>query len=299
MIRFALFAVFAAHAFAACVPLAGDRILGRDLALANPEFSSLPSSMTIGYAPAPGTKRIFAVAELNRIARANGVALMNPAEVCFEIPMRAMNEAETKEAMLRSLPAGADLTIVELSQSSVPAGRLEFALAGLEPMSPASHGARLWRGSVRYGETLRMPVWARVTVQRRTVAVVTGKDLPLNVPIDASVLRLETVAIPLDSERVAERIEDVLGRVPKKPVHAGETIPLAILNFPPVVHRGDAIKVEVRSGAARLVFDAIAQASAGNGEMVDLRNPDTGRIFRARVENSGRAVVVVPSRESL
>jgi len=296
MIRFVIIAVLTVPAFAACIPLAGDRILGRDLALANPEFSALPATMTIGYAPAPGAQRIFAVAELNRIGRANRLTLTNPAEVCFEIPMRSMTEAETKEAMLRSLPTGTDLTIVELPKTNVPAGRLEFALAGLEP---ASKGTRLWRGSVRYGETLKMPVWARVTVQRRYVAVVAGKDLPLNVPIDPSSLRLEAISVPLDSERLAQRIEDVLGRVPKKPVHAGETIPLAILNLPPVVHRGDAIKVEVRSGQTRLVFDAIAQASAGNGEMVDLRNPDSGRIFRARVEDSGRAVVVVPSRESL
>jgi flagella basal body P-ring formation protein FlgA len=296
MPRCILIAALSTRAFAACIPLAGDRILGVDLALANPDFSSLPAGMTIAYAPAPGVMRIFAVAELNRIARANRITLSNPAEVCFEIPMRSMTEVETKEAMLRSLPAGTELTIVELPKSSVPAGRLEFALGGLEP---AVNGARLWRGSVRYGETLKMPVWARVTVERKYVAVVAGKDLPLNVPIDPNSLRLETVSVPLDSERIAERIEDVLGRVPKKPVHAGEPIPLAILNLPPVVHRGDAIRVEVRSGATRLVFDAIAQAAAGNGEMVDLRNPDSGRIFRARVEESGHAVVVVPSRESL
>jgi len=296
MFRFVLIAVLTIPAFAACIPLAGDRILGRDLALANPEFAALPSTMTIGYAPAPGVQRIFAVAELNRIARANRITLSNPAEVCFEIPMRPMTEAETKEAMLRSLPAGTELTIVELPKTNVPAGRLEFLLAGLER---SANGARLWHGSARYGETLRMPIWARVTVERKYVAVVAGKDLPLNVPIDPNSLRMETVSVPLDSERLAERIEDVLGRVPKKSVHAGEPIPLAILNLPPVVHRGDAIKVEVRSGQTRLVFDAVAQGSAGNGEMVDLRNPDSGRIFRARVEDSGRAVVVVPSRESL
>jgi flagella basal body P-ring formation protein FlgA len=144
-----------------------------------------------------------------------------------------------------------------------------------------------------------MPVWARVTVERKRLAVVAGKDLPPNVPIAPGSLRLETVSVPLDSEKLAERIEDVLGRVPKKSLHAGDTIPLAILNLPPVVHRGDAIKVEVRSGPARLLFDAIAQGAACKGEMVELRNPDSGQTFRARVEGSGHAVVIVPARETL
>jgi flagella basal body P-ring formation protein FlgA len=144
-----------------------------------------------------------------------------------------------------------------------------------------------------------MPIWARVTVERKHLAVVAGKDLPLNLLIDPASLRLETVSIPIDSEKVAERIEDVLGRVPKRAIHAGDTIPLAILNMPPVVHRGDAVKVEVRSGGAMLVFDAVAQNAAGCGEMVQLKNPDSGQIFRARVEERGRAVVVVPSRETL
>jgi flagella basal body P-ring formation protein FlgA len=144
-----------------------------------------------------------------------------------------------------------------------------------------------------------MPVWARVSVQRKYVAVIAGKDLPLNVPIDHDSLRLETVLVPIDSERLAVRIEDVLGRAPKKVVRAGETIPLGILNLPPLVHRGDAVKVEVRSGLARLLFDAIAQSSACAGETVELKNPENGRIFRARIEEGGRAVVTVAARGGL
>jgi flagella basal body P-ring formation protein FlgA len=144
-----------------------------------------------------------------------------------------------------------------------------------------------------------MPIWARVTVQRKYVAVVAAKDLPLNEPIDPSSLRMQPVTVPIDSDRLALRIEDVLGRVPRKAVRAGETIPIAILNLPPTVHRGDAVRVEVRSGSARLVFDAVAQGPACEGDMVELRNPTNGKTFRARLEDSGRAVIVVPSRQSL
>ncbi len=278
------------------MPLAGDRIYTRDLALAIPAFAAVPAGTVIGYAPAPGTQRIFSVTELGRIARANRVTLDRPLEVCFEIPMRALAADDALESMRRVLPPDTELAVVELPKTGIPAGRLEFPLTGLEP---AARGARVWRGFVRYGDTLRMPVWARVTVQRRVVAVVAAKDLALNAPLDRAALRVESVAVPLDSERMAARLEDVMGRVARKPIRAGEPIPLAILVSPAVVHKGDPVKVEVRSGTARLVFDAVAESAAGSGEMVELRNPDSGKTFRARVAESGRAVIVVPARQAL
>jgi flagella basal body P-ring formation protein FlgA len=286
----------ASSAFAACLPVAGDRILASDLAAAVPAFSSLAADTTIAYAPAPGARRVFTAAELARIARANRVTLADPADVCFELPLRAMTAEETLESMRHALPADAELNIVELPKANIPAGRIEFPLSGLEP---PSRGSRIWRGSIRYGETLRMSVWARVTVMKKSVVVVAGKELPMNMPIDPASLRLETVSVPLDLERVATRIEDVLGHVPTRQIRTGEAMPLAILSLPPAVHRGDAITVEVRSGAARLRFDAIAEAAARAGDMVELRNPDSGRTFRARVEQAGHAVIVVPSRQSL
>src|ERR1700683_5228641 len=86
-------------AFGACVPIHSDRILGRDLALADTRFTAVPATQTIGFAPAPGTRRTFAAAELTRIARANGLSIPNPDEVCFEIPMHRVSEEDAIQAM--------------------------------------------------------------------------------------------------------------------------------------------------------------------------------------------------------
>ncbi|HVW87805.1 MAG TPA: hypothetical protein VHB50_24135, partial [Bryobacteraceae bacterium] len=151
-----------------CMPVTGDRILARDLALADPAFAALPATTIVSYAPPPGTKRVFAVPELVRIARANRVSLAKPVEICFEFPMRLMREQEVIDSMRRTLPPEAELTIVEIPKTAIPDGALEFPRTGLEP---AIRGAQLWRGYVRYGETLRSPVWARITLQRHFRAV--------------------------------------------------------------------------------------------------------------------------------
>jgi flagella basal body P-ring formation protein FlgA len=286
--------VFSAGALADCVPIDGDRILGQDLALAEARFSALPATQIIGYAPAPGTKRIFAAAELGRIARANGIAIENPTEICFEILTRRISVEEAIEAMRRSLPGDAELTVAELSKSDVPAGEVDFPIAGLEPAAPADHGVQRWRGSVKYAGTKRLPVWARVSVTERLNAVVATRDLPENVPIDAGALRMEVRTGPIQHSQVALRIEEVLGRTPRKSVKAGSAIPLDLLNNAGAVRRGDAVRVEVRSGPARLVFDAVAEKEAKNGDMIELRNPASGRIFRAHLEGA-KAVIVIPA----
>jgi flagella basal body P-ring formation protein FlgA len=283
------------------MPLSGDRILGRDLALADPAFAALPASLTIAYAPPPGTKRIFARAELARIARANNIKQPDSPpvadEICFEIPLRQLEDTDVLSSMRRSLPADTELTLVELTRVAVPAGSLEFPLTGLEP---SVQGTRVWRGYVRYGDTLRMTVRARVTVRRLVEAVVAVTDLAANVPIDASHLRIEAANEPLERDRhLARRLDEVVGRVPKRSVAAGSPIPLSILDIPPTVRRGDAVKVEVRSGSARIQISAIAESAARAGEMVELRNPSSGKTFHARLEADSKAVIEVGAGHTL
>jgi len=286
-------------ALAGCVPVTGNRILGRDLALADPRFSALPASLTIGFAPAPGTKRIYSALELQRLARANGVSIGSPEDVCFELPMLHLTEEDAIAAMRRSLPAEAALKIAELAKFDVPAGLLEFPIEGLEPPAAANHGTQLWRGSVKYAETRQAPVWARVEVTVTFTAVVAGRDLPADTPINGGSLRIETRTGPLDRETPATRMEDVQGRMPRRALKAGSVIPIAILVDAPAVRKGDSVMVEVQSGPAHIRFEAVVESAARNGDMVELRNPSTGKTFKARLDAGGKALIVITAGQRL
>ena len=280
-------------AFAACLPVAGSRVLGRDLALADPRFAALPATLAVGFAPQPGVRRIYTAAELQRIARANGFQLADPAEICFELPMRPLSLADATAAMRRSLPADAELTVEELSKPDLPVGQPEFPMAGLEPSAPGAQGVQLWRGYVRYADTQKASCWARVKLTAHYTVVVAAKDLPPGHALEAALLRLETKTGPLDREPAAARIEEVRGRALKRPLKAGSPVPLGILVEPFAVQRGDAVRVEVRSGTALLHFEAVAEAPAREGDMIELHNPVNGRTFRARLAAGQQAVLVV------
>jgi flagella basal body P-ring formation protein FlgA len=277
----------------ACLPVSGDRILGRDLALVDPKFSSLPPALPLGYAPVPGTTRVFAALELQRIARANGIPFTDNIEVCFEVAMHVPTDAEFVEAIRHSLPPAASLQLVDMGRSAIPTGKLEFPLAGLEPPAVENNGAQLWRGFVQYTDTRRLPIWARVTVKVAYAAVIPRKDLAADIPIEAAALLVETKTGPLKREATATRIEDVAGHIVRRSVMKGAEIPIALLEEPPAVRRGDLVRIEVQSGSAVLRFDAIAESTVRAGELADFRNPVSGKTFRARAEAGSKALVVV------
>ncbi|HEY3823193.1 MAG TPA: flagellar basal body P-ring formation chaperone FlgA [Bryobacteraceae bacterium] len=303
MIKYLLISMVACStAFGGCTPVTGNRILGHDLALADSHFAALPASLTIGFAPAPGTKRIYTAPELQRIARANGISSAgsnNIDDICFEIPLRHLMEEDVVAAIRRSLPAQAALSIVEVPKFDVPAGVLEFPPDSLEPPIAASHGIQLWRGHVTYAETRQASVWARVRITETLTAVVAARDLPADTPIDPRSLRIETRTGPLEKDRPATRIEDVQGRIPKRALQAGSIIPLGILTDAPAVRRGDPVPVEVRSGPASLRLEAIAESSARNGDMIELRNPSNGKTFKARLDAGPKALLVIAAGQHL
>jgi flagella basal body P-ring formation protein FlgA len=67
------------------------------------------------------------------------------------------------------------------------------------------------------------------------------------------------------------------------------------------VQRGDMVDVTAISGSAQLHLPALAETPGRQGDMISLKNPHSGKIFRARVEGKDRALVMTwpPSEPSM
>jgi flagella basal body P-ring formation protein FlgA len=282
-----------AAAGAGCVRVEGDRILAREMARAWPAFSQVAPDILLGYAPVPGARRIFSLAELARLAARHGVAPPPEAPVCFERPMTALRRERVLEAMRATLELPeARIDIVELSRYPVPEGELVFARSGLRaPGRGAPPGTPvLWRGSVLYGGGRRFAVWARVVVTAPLRRVRAAQALPAGRVIEAGQLRVvEEEGFPI-SGREAVAIEDVAGLRPRRTIPSGAAIPLALLERPPQVERGDRVRVKVL-GPVRLEFMARAESDGAQGQIVTVRNPKSRRTFQARVAGRGEVEV--------
>lgn len=278
---------------ATCTPIHSSRILAADLSRAVAEFSAAPPDAVIGYSPVPGSRRVFHAIDLQRLAAKFGVRLDSAREACFEWPLVPISPDEVVLSMRESLQMPeARVGIVELGTRVVPQGRIVFPLQGLTPAADRNSGPALWRGYVAYGDTRRFNLWARVKLSAMTSRVVAVASIPTGHAIEASDVRLETVDdFPIWRE-VARHLDEVVGRVARRSIPAGRAVLRTDLSQPFAIEAGEVVEVDVESGPAHLRMQGRAENSGRDGDMISVRNPRSGKSFRARVEGKGKVLVM-------
>ena len=280
-----------------CRQVNATEIQGKDLAAALPAFDGLPANLVLGNMPLPGSSRTFHAAELQSIAQRYSLQLHNPADICFEWPMEPLKRDRVEAAMRDSLPVdGAQLEIVETSIYPVPHGKIEFPWTGLtKPAASNVRSAILWRGDVIYGGGERYAIWARVRVTANCGRISAAENLKPGVPVTANQLRSQAAEGFPDPDRCPATPSRYVGMVAVHAVSAGEEIRPGMLQSAFDVTKGDDISVEVRSGMARLELTARAEMNGRSGDVITVRNPNSNKIFRARVSGKQRATVVAGS----
>jgi len=276
-----------------CWPVEGDRILARDLARARAIFSPLDPQEHVAFAPVPGARRLISSAQLRRLAARYGLSAAPLEDVCFE---RAM-EPLTPERILAALRASlampeAELELLDYSRRPVPSGQLRFPRSGLAA-PPAAKPAEpvFWRGTLLYGSSKSLPVWARLRILLLRTRVVARRDLPAGKPLRAEDLSLEQVReFPFSGAALAS-IQQAAGALPRRAIPAGRPLDEGLLEPPNDIQRGDTVQVEVISGGARLLLEARAETAARAGRPLLLRSPLTGRRFQAVAEGKGKALL--------
>ena len=236
----------------------------------------------MGYAPVPGAVRTIRPDELARIGSRHGLSVTTSDPVCFSWEMAALDPARVEQAMRASLPPEASLEVLDLSRGATPAGEVEFPYSMLK--------AGMWRGYVKYGSGAKHEVWARVRVNLKQTRVAAAVPLRVGVRIAADQLRVEQVDAPPESGYV-ERIEDAVGLIPKRSFAEGSALLLRVLDKPATVQRGDTVRLRAVSGAAQITLYVQAQAAGKIGDLIAVKNPSSGRVLRARVENSGEVTL--------
>ncbi len=296
MAELALGMALATNAAAGCRTVDGDRILVSDLAPAWPALSTLPPAMEIGFAPSPGARRLFSVAELRRLAARHGVESTPAGPLCFERRVAPLAPEEILRALREALgESQARMELVDYLRAPVPVGKLEFPRNGLARV--AGRGVAMWRGRIVYGTGRSYPFWARVRVSVERRRVVALRALPAGRPIEASAVEARMVeSFPFD-DAAAQTVEQVEGKLPRRTIAAGQPVEACQLAAPLEVAAGAEVEVAGRSGGARLGFRAKAESPGRAGETIVARNPATGKRFRALVEGKGKVSVEEPPGE--
>jgi flagella basal body P-ring formation protein FlgA len=272
-----------------CALIEKDTITAADLAAVESQFAALPSSATVGHAPAPGRNRVFSLPELKGLAEANGLSFTPTQEVCFTWPVQPLDSGVAEAAMTAAFPE-AMIEVLELSRFPVPSGTVLFPRTGLQRV-PSE--VMLWRGHVAYGAGRRFDIWARVKVKTRQDRVVATELIRSGSIINENQVSLQTYEGPPVEQRYASSLDKVIGRVARTAIMAGLPVRSSDVTIAPEISRGDLVNVEVLNGASRISMEAQASSTARLGEFVELQNQSSGKTFRAKVSGTGRATILL------
>ncbi|HKW96633.1 MAG TPA: flagellar basal body P-ring formation chaperone FlgA [Bryobacteraceae bacterium] len=276
-------------ALAACIPVEDDRILARDLAVAEPQFLAIAPDTPLGYAPAPGVRRVLLPGELARFAARFHLQPDPLREVCVERPMEELTRDRLLEALAAAAP-GVTVDLADFSRYSVPKGEITFPLAGLSrPADPAQPA--LWKGAVKYGRNHGFAIWVRARLSIPIERVMAIRALPAGHAIQPDSVRVEKAAAFPFGRQPAAHVDEVTSRIPRRPIAAGDAIFAYLLDAPREVNAGDRVNVEVASGQAHVSLDGRAEGAGRRGDVISVRNPASGRMFRATVERAGTVAV--------
>jgi flagella basal body P-ring formation protein FlgA len=285
-----------------CLVLRNDRIYARDVATSVPAFTALPSDLILGYAPDPGARRILTGAALAKVAKSYGMELELPHDVCFELRSSELSPKAICAAMLEELRRnpqkcdvgdGVKVEVLEWGPEMAPIGEVVFPNGCLQLLpNRTSAGRDLWRGYVSYGMNRRFAIWARARIAISATEVVAVSDIDAGTPIrPEQVLLVKTEVSSLDN-RQARRLEEAVGYASRRAIRAGAALGRNQLYRVPDVGKGDIVQVEVATGSARLALEGRADSAGSIGAVIWVKNPTSGKSFRAKVTGKGMVAVI-------
>lgn len=281
---------------ATCVAVSSPGIVAGDLAETVPLLRLLDPATPLGFAPLPGTRRIFTGRQWNQILQRYGIPSSAEAgvqDICVERVASPILSADLKAALLSALKIpGAEIDLIDFSKQSFPPGRLDFDRAALnKPPEASPNRPVIWRGSLIYDGQHRAPVWAKVQISIDTPRLIALENIPPGTMIRPEQFGLVTGAHFPDRELSLSSLESVLGKQTRRNIGVGQTLIADMLEDPPEIRTGDKIHIKVVEGGASLLLDAVAQSSGKQGDTIVVHNLSSGRNFHAVVMERGEALV--------
>ncbi len=134
-------------------------------------------------------------------------------------------------------------------------------------------------------------VWVKAEVRVFEEVVVSSQPLISNEVVKAKDVRLERRDISTLYARPYYRIDDVVGQQAARRIAVNETLTQQSLERQTVMRRGSAIVLVYETGSLRVETPGIAEENGKTGELIQVKNPVSGKLLRGMVLD-GRMVRV-------
>lgn len=265
----------------------GDAVLVRKL-----------ENVILGRSPLPGKTRTLDAALLISRLRQSGV---DPEELDLQIPTEVVLRREAVtierdriEQIVREFlqqrtsgrPGGVilikDIRVSEAVQ--LPKGPLSTQVS--VPKNSELAGSVPVQVIFKVEPDFERRVWVTASLEQRVKVVVARRPLGRFKPIEADdveLAMLDVAGLP------ADRIDDpevAIGKRTRRAVDSGAVLRPDLLELPPLVKRGDRVRIIAESSGLRISAFGQAKQKGAQGEMIPVVNLDSNKVIHARVVDS-------------
>lgn len=129
-----------------------------------------------------------------------------------------------------------------------------------------------------------LPSVAHAQDSGRTVFVPRAVIYPGDRLTDANLIERQLLVTPDNPPVFGEREEDLLGKVARRTLLPSELIPEMAIRTEDLIKQGHTYKLTYNSKFVSIVGVGVPLQSGSVGEIVNVRNPETGIIIKARIE---------------
>jgi len=247
----------------------------------------------LGKAPAAGQMRRIGGPYLRRLLRA---AKVSGVRVPAQIELIGRADIITAEQQLKAIRAylkkrlGAKGQIEQVrafqnvTEFKVPPGS---KIASVLPVSANPFTARSsFKMEIRRRGRLVMRRYPQVTIQGKAQVRVARQTISARRPITEADFTVETLELSRIPARSLGRFQ-VAGMLAGRRIAVGRVVSRNDLKSPPVVHRGQRVRIELRQASVSVSTTGEALADAAIGQRVSVRNLASGRRLQAWVRGPG------------
>lgn len=275
--------------------LHGPVVLLRDLF----DDAGRNADRVLGPGPDPGGRIVVPAAQLDAIARQFSVAWHSASgadRAVLEWPGRLLSKDDALHAArlaLRSAgaPDDADIELPGFNPPTVPADAKPTAVASqVEYDSNTGRFTALLTVSADGMHPIDTRIAGRV-VEMVAVPVAISRLLPdaLLQPADLRMARVRATTLTSD---VVRSPDQVLGMELRRPIPAGQPLPISDLVRPPLVRRGSTVQVELVMGALSVSGQATAMETGAEGQRIRVQNTTSRALIMSEVIGPNRVRIM-------
>jgi len=254
----------------------------------------------IGTAPDPGEIKIILKDRLRSKINANhlidkNVTIIVPEKIYVKRLTQTLEKDYVKEFLVK---------YIETFQEDKKFDLSDFSVRGIEPY-PQGELSLLFARENKFSGKGRFSIRVDVLVNNNNVDkiflsgwvdvyeqfVCARVPLLKNQKIEAHNLYYKSVNTTKLRNYFARNIENVAGKIPKNTIKKGNLLPVSLLEQPPLVYKGQAIKLIAKRDGLKIITAGISREDGITDDLIRVENLNSGKIVRGFVK--GKSLVEV------